>query len=135
MGEEESKKDEMEVLFPEIAVSGVKLKPWTYRQFTALLPWFRELKTQFKEKGIKKDYLKELFDKPDEKIDEILDLLGLVFPIIPELVVRTTGDELDTVLDWEFDKTLKVALLIILQNMGRIKNLSGLAREMRSLAA
>jgi hypothetical protein len=135
MGEEESKNDEMEVLFPEIAVSGVKLKPWTYRQFTALLPWFRELKTQFKEKGIKKDYLKELFDKPDEKIDEILDLLGLVFPIIPELVVRTTGDELDTVLDWEFDKTLKVALLIILQNMGRIKNLSGLAREMRSLAA
>jgi len=135
MGEEESKKDEMEVLFPEIVISGVKLKPWTYRQFTALLPWFRELKTQFKEKGIKKDYLKELFDKPDEKIDEILDLLGLVFPIIPELVVRTTGDELDTVLDWEFDKTLKVALLIILQNMGRIKNLSGLAREMRSLAA
>lgn len=129
----EKKKDEMIVLFPEKEVCGVKIKPWTYRQFSQLFPWIQEVRIQFKEKDIKQDQLREIFEKPEERIDDILNLLEFILPILPELVARTIGEDKEKIFDWEFDRTIKVSLSILIQNIDRIKNLFGLVREIKSL--
>jgi hypothetical protein len=82
---------------------------------------------------VRQDRIEGLFDNPGEKIDEVLDLLELLFPILPELIAKSTGKDIEEILDWEFDDTIKASLIIVIQNVGRIKNLFGLAREIKSL--
>jgi hypothetical protein len=127
--EEEDKKSDAEVLFPEQEVYGVKIRPWTFPQFQKVMPDLIMMAKAFKNLGIRIEDLPE--KREDMEFEKILMLLEKIIPILPvcEIVAKTTGIDRETVVLWEFDKTTVLFLMIIVQNVRRIKNLSGLGKD------
>ncbi len=120
------KKNESEILHPEIEVAGVKVRPWTYDQFFDMLPLFLEASKTLKGRGIGlKDFETATGDGDAEKI---LSLLLIFRPVIPDVVALTLGKEAEEIRRMEFDSVISIALMILIQNAERIKNFSGLGK-------
>jgi hypothetical protein len=131
---EEEKKPEIGVIFPGTEVFGINIKPVSYGQFVSLIPWFEQVKERFKEKGITGEQLGKIVDDPQGSMDGIMDLLKFCLPILPELISKTTGKQADEIESWDFDKVVYISLVIIYQNVSRIKNLFGPVRQIRGLS-
>ena len=123
----EIKKSEQEVLYPDVMVSGFKVRPWSFDQFFDMLPIFLQGADILKTNGISFSDFEKLEEKRDTK--EILSLLSVFRPIIPEIVSKTIGTEIETVKKMEFDRVISIALVILIQNAERIKNFSGLGKR------
>jgi hypothetical protein len=125
----ENEKPETEILFPEIEVMGIKVRPWSYAQMVSLLPWCLKIMNHFKQSGVSYENISTLAEKSQEKMDEIMGLLSFALPLVPELIERTTGEKNSET--WPFDRTLTIGLVIVTQNAQRLKNLFGLATTMK----
>lgn len=128
MGDE---KTDQEVLFPEVEVGGVKVRPWTLKQFFGLLPVFMRMAEVLKEKGVELDQFEGLKDDSEgvQKLFAVLSNLSDAVPEINEVIARTIERTVEEVEKMEFDRSISIALVIIIQNAERIKNFSGLARS------
>jgi hypothetical protein len=128
MVEETVKKTDAEVLFPGKEVYGFMIKPWTYDQFVLVFPLLVRLGLVLKENGISLDQLDHLGDGDTGKI---ISLIENLVPFIPvkEIVSKTVGESLNGVGVWEFDKTITIFLVIMIENARRIKNFFGLGLE------
>jgi len=123
-----NEKTEGQVLSPGIEVGGFKVKPWSFEQFFDLLPVFVKGSMILKEKGIG---IKE-FESLGEDPDKILSIVSSLGPIIPEVVARTVERSIEEVNKMEFDRVVSIALVVLIQNVERIKNFSGLAKAAMS---
>jgi hypothetical protein len=130
----EEKKSDVEILFPDQEVYGVKVRPWTFSQFVSILPDLLGIRKNLKENGIEIGELENLREDDEGKI---LDFLVKLLPMIPAttIVAKTIKEDVNKIEEWEFDKTAGIFLVILIQNAGRIKNFFGLGlkamREVR----
>lgn len=120
-------KSEQEILYPDIEVAGFKVRPWSFDQFFDMLPIFLQGSDILKANGISLEDFEGLAKERDTK--KILSLLSVFRPIIPEVVSKTIGIEIETVKKMEFDRVISIALVILIQNAERIKNFSGLGKK------
>jgi len=121
-------KTEGQILSPGIDVGGFRVKPWSFEQFFDLLPVFVKGSMILKDKGIG---VKE-FESLGEDPDKILSIVSSLGPIIPEVVARTIERSIEEVNKMEFDHVVSIALVVLIQNVERIKNFSGLAKTAMS---
>jgi len=124
-------KTDEQILFPEVEVGGVKVRPWTLKQFFGLLPVFMRMAEVLKEKGVAFDQFEGLKDDEEgvQKLFAILSNLSDAVPEINEVIARTIERPIEEVEAMEFDRSISIALMIIIQNVERIKNFSGLTRS------
>ena len=123
-----NEKTEGQVLSPGIEVGGFKVKPWSFEQFFDLLPVFVKGSMILKDKGIG---IKE-FESMGGDSNQILSIISSLGPIIPEVVARTVERSIEEVNKMEFDRVVSIALVVLIQNVERIKNFSGLAKAAMS---
>jgi hypothetical protein len=121
MGEEKS---ETQVLFPEIQVAGIKVRPWTFDQFFDLIPIFVEASEYFKREEIKFEEIEAIVK--DRK--KMLSIIASMRPAILTTVATTIESSVEEVRAMEFDKVISIALVVLIQNAERIKNFSGLGK-------
>ncbi|MCJ7663034.1 MAG: hypothetical protein MUO24_02200 [Desulfobacterales bacterium] len=124
-------KTDEQILFPEVEVGGIKVRPWTLKQFFGLLPIFMRMAEVLKEKGVALDQFEGLKDDEEgvQKLFAILSNLSDAVPEINEVIARTVELPIKEVEAMEFDRSISIALMIIIQNVERIKNFSGLTRS------
>ena len=123
-----NEKTEGQVLSPGLEVGGFKVKPWSFEQFFDLLPVFVKGSMILKDKGIG---IKE-FESMGGDSNQILSIISSLGPIIPEVVARTVERSIEEVNKMEFDRVVSIALVVLIQNVERIKNFSGLAKTAMS---
>lgn len=121
------KKTEQEILYPGIQVAGFKVLPWSFDQFFDMLPVFLKGSDILKQNGIGMSDLEGLVERKD--IEKIISTLILFRPILPEIVSKTVGIEIEDVKRMEFDRVISITLVILIQNAERIKNFSGLSKK------
>jgi hypothetical protein len=128
MPEQEEKK-ESEILFSGVEVYGVKIKPWTFDQFVRVIPLLKLAYKSFEEKAISFEKIDEAIEKSDPNLlvsSGMIDAFSDLLPKIPEFISLSLSLDIEEIREWDFDKVFAVAFTIIIQNAGRIKNLSGL---------
>jgi hypothetical protein len=132
---DEEEKNDAQILVPDIEVAGVKVRPWTMKQFFAMAPiTMRIIQTlEAKEGGLSN------FDalmKGEAKPETILQILADLGPFVPEIISKTIDMPEEEVERMEFDKAMSIALVITIQNVEKLKNLFGLATAaIRALSA
>ena len=132
-------KTEEEILFPDLVVEGIKLRPWTLGQYADLAPHFRKAKVMLQEGGIDfakiEELIKALDAKDEAEINEGLakkivgpffDIVMLVLPILPQVLSVTTGIPLSEVRGWDVKKITPVTIAVVTQNIEHLKNSFGL---------
>lgn len=129
--DELEKKRDAEVLFPEQEIYGEKLRPWSYDQFVSVMPVFKAASDMIKQKGINFETIEKLWSERD--IPGLIGILLEAMPFIPEIMLRGNGIEKEKSGSWDFDKTISIFLLILIQNAGRVKNFSGLGSQAKKL--
>ena len=125
----EEEKKETEVLFPEVEVYGVKVRPWTFEQFMKIIPLLKSAYVLFKEKSIQWENVEKALDAKDPGLlveTGMIDVFSDLMPRLPEFIALSLSLDRDEIVKWDFGKVFSVAFVIISQNAGRIKNLSGL---------
>jgi hypothetical protein len=120
--DEEKKPSESEILFPDISVAGLKIRPWTFGQFMDMLPVFRKAADRLLEIGIGKNDIDEALSDPSK----MLEFVSIILPISGEVIAKTVGVSEEEVRDWPIDKAVQVLIVILSENAGRIKNSFGL---------
>lgn len=110
-------------LLDENEIEGISIRPWSFKQVTDLLPWAQKILLLVREAKISVEVLKRFMDKPRENIEDVVGILEYALPLMPELVEKTCGIPAQEVEEWNFDKTLKVVLLILHMNADRLKSL------------
>jgi len=118
----EKKQPETEVLFPDMVIDGVRIRPWTFDQFIDLLPIFRELAEYLKKSGIEVKDVNEAVDDPSK----MMDLIMALAPLAGKVVAVSVGVTEEEVRGWAADKAIRVLIVIFTQNANRLKNCFGL---------
>lgn len=120
MSEEKRKTDE-EILFPDVKVGKQTIRPWTYGQFSDMLPNLMEMAMALKDIGID-------MGKFDLELDKKLpDFFRAVMPHSPAIIAKTLGiDEAKVRGDSDVVENMALFLTIITINVHHLKNLLGL---------
>jgi hypothetical protein len=119
----QKEKSEQEILFPEIEVEGVTLRPCSFGQLANMGPVLQKVMVEAKNCG----FTQKDFDNDQEiDLEKFANLLLVVAPLIPEIVAKTTMLPKSEIDNWDLDKGVKVFLAIMTQNMDKIKNSFGL---------
>ena len=139
MADEEKKveKTEEEILFPEIEVMGIKLKPWSFGQYADLAPHLKAIRQGLREDGIDLSRLRAAIPKelpregekvevPTGFIDGLFDVLTCILPHLPRVFAITTGLKEEEIRRWHSSKATVVLLVMIRQNWDHLKNSFGL---------
>ncbi|MCK9597688.1 MAG: hypothetical protein M0R06_01530 [Sphaerochaeta sp.] len=117
-------KDEQGILFPEIEVEGLILRPWSFGQLANMGPVLQKVMAEAKNCG----FTPKDFDEGEEiDLEKFANLLLTVAPLVPEIVAKTTMLSRSEIDNWDPDKGVKVFLAILTQNMDKIKNSFGLS--------
>lgn len=119
---QETKKSEMEILFPDTEVEGYKVRPWTWEQFLAIIPDIMRGIGLVRDRGAEFEDLENSLDDPG-KIFRLVSLFG---PIVPDIVAKTLRIEKSEIEAWDAYKVMNVAFVILIQNAERLKNSTGL---------
>jgi hypothetical protein len=119
---EEAKKSESEILFPEIEVEGIKIKPWSFGQLADVSPALRRMSA---EAGLAGVTIENIESRP-------MDIGLIMMAEAPEVVARTIGMPLVDVRAWPIEKSVPVFMAIVMQNLERIKNFFGPAMSILS---
>ena len=120
MSESDTKKSEIDILFPEIEVEGYKIRPWTFGQLVDMSPIFRAIMAEAIKDGI-------TFENIDKSVPS---LVMIALPYAPDVISKTLEIDREEVRGWrELNKATVVLLTIITQNLEHIKNSSGLINQ------
>jgi len=117
----EEKKVEEQVLFPEVVVEGITIKPWSFGMLFKVAPLVDSIIDKIERKGINLD----------------TDSLTLSWPVITKIFVcaadeilkviaMTIGKPEEEISELGMDSGVKIALTIFKQNSQTIKNAFGL---------
>ncbi len=125
MENEEARKSDTDVLFPDQKIYGEDVKPWTYPQFRAVVPDLVMTAKVLKQAGVT---MEEVSNVEAAEFEKVMALIEKSLPALPvcEVVSKTLDKDLKEVEEWDFDKPVGLFLLIMIQNMRRVKNLFGL---------
>ncbi len=114
-------KNEIEILFPEIEVEGVKVRPWSLGQLIDLAPIFESIAIDLKKRNVKVEHL-----GTDEKINE---LILSFLPYVAKIISVTIKEDEKVVREWSLKKATAIILTIMTQNLEQIKNSFGLGKS------
>lgn len=113
----DEQKNEMAVLFPEMEVQGIKLRPWALGDIADLTPTFAVAARELITKGF------TLNDLDDEK--QIMEMAFIILPHIPRIISVTAKMGEEEVRKWDLGKSTTVFVAIIYQNLDNLKNCFG----------
>lgn len=117
----EEKKLEEQVLFPEIDIDGMIIKPWSFGMLFKVAPLVDSIITKIEDKGVNLDSDSLLLSWP---------LLTKMFVCaadeILEVISMTTGKPKEEVSELSMDAGVRTAFTIFKQNSQTIKNAFGL---------
>ena len=126
--EVKEKKSEQEILFPDIEVEGITVRPWSFGQLAYMGPTLHKIMLEAQKCGFTAD---DFSDKTKElDMIKVSSLIMLVSPFVPEMVSMTTGIKRTEVESWPPEKGVAVFLTILSQNADKLKNLYGLSARM-----
>ena len=114
-------KTDLEILFPEVEVEGVKVRPWSLGQLIDLAPIFESIAIDLKNRNVKIEHL-----GADEKIN---DLILSFLPHVAKIISKTIQEDESVVREWPLRKATATILTIITQNIEQIKNSFGLGKS------
>jgi hypothetical protein len=109
---------ELDILFPEIEVEGVRLRPWSLGQVVDLAPVFTALSKGMKENGITLTNIESRMD----------DFVLLVMPYMARIIAVSARLPEEEVRAWPLNKATMIAMSILSQNVEHLKNSFGLGR-------
>jgi hypothetical protein len=115
MGQDEKPKSDEEILFPEVEIQGIKLKPWSFGQLSRVSPALRKGAKALIDGGMTMDNLK----------DHVSDVAFVLLEQGPEIISHTTGIALAEIQEWDPVKAIPVLIVIVSQNLEKIKNFFG----------
>ena len=115
------KKSETEVLFPDIEVDGITVKPWSFGMLFELSEHLAVVIDKCEQKDIDKIFR---FDKDnlDIKIVDAIKLLHIAGPEIKAIVAKTISLSEEEVTELDMGTGIKLAIAIFNQNKESIKN-------------
>jgi len=125
MGEEE--KNEAQILFPEIEAGGFKVRPWSLKQFFTLMPTFVKIAEALNARGVTWGAFEDMAKGTGERA-KLWEILADLEPFLPGIIGVTVGCSAKEAEEMEFDRALSISLVILIQNVERVKNFSGLAK-------
>ena len=110
------RKDEVEVLLHEVEVGAYTIKPWSFGRFKKVYPALLGIIPALK--GL---------DLTPETAPEILlakgpEIIGNILPVMSGLIAATLDIPEAEVDEMDFDQAAAIGLVIISQNIDRIKN-------------
>jgi len=111
--------DELDVLLSEIEIGPYKIKPWSFGRLKKVLPPLLAILPPLKDMGITIDNAEEKFK---EHWLDIIMLLPDAIKYVGEIIGVTLIISEDEVEEIDPDLIMPIALTIIAQNVGRIKN-------------
>ncbi len=115
------KKSETEVLFPNIEVDDITVKPWSFGMLFELSTHLASVIELCEEKDIDKIFR---FDKDnlDIKIVDAIKLLHIAGPEIKAIIAKTISLSEEEVAELDMGTGIKLAIAIFNQNKESIKN-------------
>ena len=122
----EEEKNEAPILFPEIEAGGFRVRPWSLKQFFTLMPTFVQIAEALNARGVTWGAFEDMI-KGTERA-RLWEILADLEPFLPGIIGVTVGCSAKEAEEMEFDRALSIALVILIQNVERIKNFSGLAK-------
>ncbi len=111
-------KSEIDLLFPEVEVEGVKVRPWSLGQVVDLAPVLAAIAKGMKEQGI-------TLENIEARID---DLVLLLIPHAAKIICVSTRLKEEEIREWPINRAALVVMAIIERNVEHIKNSFGLGR-------
>jgi hypothetical protein len=126
------RKPEAEVLFPETAVGGYVVRPWSMGKVIELDPEFRELIQRAKDSGLTFERFSGIVSgdgTPD--LETFYEIFSVFAPVMPRLTSKTLGISVEEATELGAVEAVEIALTILVQNVGVIKNLYGPGRVKR----
>jgi len=109
---------EIDILFPEIEVEGVKLRPWSLGQVADLAPSFMAIVKALRDSGI-------AFSEIEARMEEFVLVIS---PHAPKIISITAKIPEAEVREWPLAKATVVTMAILNQNVEHLKNSFGLVR-------
>jgi hypothetical protein len=117
MSKKKSEKPEEAVLFPEVKIAGIKIKPWSFGKLFDISLYLDNIIEKAESKGV----IKKL---EEDAIDPVLlaRLFSLAGPEVLEIIAVTTEKDIDTIKSLSMEDGISIAHTIFLQNKEKIKN-------------
>ena len=117
MAEKEKQKTDEEILFPNITVGELEIKPWSFGKLFDLSTLLDRIMVKAEGRGI----LDEI-DDGFMKYTTMVKLFAIAAPEILEIICLTVEKDEDYVKNLDMIKGMQIALAIYNQNMDIIKN-------------
>ena len=102
------------VLFPEIEIEGIVLKPWTFGILASISPQLEAIFTKLEEQNV-------MFDI-GLSIETLLRMYFAIAPYLVGIITKTTGLPVEEVEAMDIKKATKLTRIIWEQNKESLKN-------------
>jgi hypothetical protein len=113
-------KKEMEILFPEVEVEGIKISPWSWGKLAIIAPYFFPVAQWMANNKI----------TVSNATEHWAEIILKILPSGPEIISKTIDIPIEEVVSWPPEKGMAVLTTILLQNVKRIKNYFGPVSEL-----
>jgi hypothetical protein len=117
MSEEQKKTDE-EILFPNVEVCGITIKPWNFGKLFEISPSLESIIDKAEAKGI----VEEFYNSDILRYTTIAKLFLLASNDLMKIICITTGVEEEKVKSLSIEDGTKIILTIYNQNSELVKN-------------
>lgn len=117
MAEKQKKKSEEEVLFPEVEVGDIVVKPWSFGKLFDLAPILERVLDKAEEKG-----LMTMFDTSFISYATMARLFTIASPEVLEIISITINKKVEEIKELSMEDGIKIAVIIYNQNKNSIKN-------------
>ena len=108
--------DEVAVLLSEVEIGPYKIKPWSFGRFKKVYPAIIKVIPVLKDLDITPE------NAPEILAEKGVEIIGGILPAVTPLIAATLDLSEEEVDEMDFDQAAAIGLVIISQNLGRIKN-------------